>query len=318
MGRASGVVVGLDVGGTRAKGGWVGLDELERLDPAVLAERTRAIDTDVERGAGDLLDRLAELATELGWDGALGVGCPGVFDASTGVLLRSANLAPLDGVDLAAELGRRLGCPRDAVRVENDANAAAYGEQWLGAGRGVDDLVMLTLGTGIGSGIVLGGELFRGVTGKGAEVGHLVVKSLPEGGEEEPGLRCGCGAYGCLERLASATAAERRAEARGLTGDLRELARRARAAAGPERELMHAVGRDLGAGLLTVTALLDVTCFVIGGGFGRALDVLRPGIEEAYGERDYGNDPLRLLEARLGSSAGWVGAARLALDGVRG
>lgn len=306
------VFVGLDVGGTQVKGGAIRADELDRLDPEQVVGRTVTRDTDLERGASDLLDRLAAFARELGADGPLGLGCPGVYDGRSGVLLRSANLKVLEGVHLARELARRLDLEPPSVAVGNDADLAAYGEQWLGAGRGIDDLVMLTLGTGIGSGIVLAGELFTGSGGRGAEVGHMVVRARRHDEPQEPGLRCGCGAYGCLERLASASAARRRAVAAGLTPDLEQLARRARDSDGPERALLRAIGRDLGAGLLALTALLDVGTYVIGGGFGGALDLLRPGIQEVLAERDYGRDPPRLLSAQLGAAAGWIGAARLA------
>ena len=105
-----------------------------------------------------------------------------------------------------------------------------------------------------------------------------------------------------------------RAEQQGLTTDLRELAEAARQSDGRERQLLFEVGYDLGAGLLTATSALDVTCVVIGGGFGRALDVLQPGIDAAIGERDYGQATPLLIPAQLGPAAGWIGAARLALD----
>lgn len=306
-------VVGLDVGGTQVKGGWIEADELPDPDPGVLVERTRAIDTDLDRGVSDLLDRLAAFARELGLVDVLGVGVPGVFHPATGELLRSANMRAIEGVRLREELAARLDV--GAIAVDNDANAAAFGEQWLGAGRDVDDLILVTLGTGVGGAVVLSGEVFRGPTGRGGEIGHLVVRSRDAGEPEDPGLRCGCGAYGCLERVASATAARRRARAAGLTEDLEELHRRATEGSETERALFHDVGRDLGAGLLSAVALLDVTTVLVGGGFGAALDVLRPGIEEVLAERDYGNDPVVVRRAELGEAAGWIGAARGAVSG---
>jgi len=310
--------VGLDVGGTQVKGGFIRADELAASggapDVGELIPRTRAIDTLAERGGQDLLDRLIDFAHELTDDVpwpevALGVGVPGIFDPRSGILVRSANLRAVEGLDLVRALRGRMG-REQLVVVDNDANLAAVGESWLGAGRGLDDLLLITLGTGIGGGAIIGGQPYHGPTGRGGEIGHTVVRSLAHGESEDPDLRCGCGAYGCLERLASATAASRRARAAGLTDDLAELARCADAAPGPERELLHAVGRDLGAGLLAVDALLDVATVVIGGGFGRALKMLRPGIEEVFEERDYGGAGLRLLAAELGASAGWIGAAR--------
>jgi glucokinase len=193
------------------------------------------------------------------------------------------------------------------VRVENDANAAALGEQWLGAGRGVDDLLLLTLGTGIGGGLILGGRLIVG-EGLGGEAGHVVV--------EPAGPRCGCGAVGCIEALASARAASARAKAAGLPreapGDLERLAARAREGAVDEARLLRAIGRDLGHLLAVVTSLLDLRCYVFGGGFSAALDTLEAGMREGVDERCYGSRSasLRLLRASLGASAGWIGAAR--------
>ena len=305
-------IIGLDVGGTQVKGGWIETSEFPRPDPAVLEGRTRSIDTTLDSGVEDFLGRLVSFAEELGFDGALGVGVPGVFHAETGELQRSANMRPLEGVRLELALRGLLGTWPEAVVVDNDANAAAYGEQWLGAGRDVTDLILITLGTGVGGGVVLDGEVFRGPSGRGGEIGHLVVRSRERDAPEDEGMRCGCGAYGCLERVASATAARRRAREAGLPEDLEELHRRAADGSAAELALFHEVGRDLGAGILSAVALLDVTTVLIGGGFGRALEVLRPGIEEVLRERDYGSDAVVVRAAALGPSAGWIGAARSA------
>jgi glucokinase len=194
------------------------------------------------------------------------------------------------------------------VRVENDANVAAQGELWLGAARGERHALVVTLGTGIGGGVVLDGRLFVG-EGLAGEIGHVTVDAC--------GPQCGCGARGCLETLASASAASRRARERGLPaaapGDLELLATRARAAAGPERELLLEVGLDLGRGLASAVSLLDLRTFVLGGGFSAALDLLEPGIRRGLAERAYGERvaSVRLVRALLGPSAGWIGAACL-------
>ncbi|MFM7280881.1 MAG: ROK family protein, partial [Planctomycetia bacterium] len=127
------------------------------------------------------------------------------------------------------------------------------------------------------------------------------------------GPRCGCGRLGCLETLASATATIRRAGERGLSTDLAVLAQTARRATGPERQLLREVGCDLGGGLASVVTLLDLRCFVIGGGFGAALDTLLEGVHEGIAERCFGDrvTEVRVLPAELGADAGWIGAARL-------
>lgn len=296
--------VGIDVGGTRIKAGRAA------ADGTVLAER--AVDLP---GDGDGLARvLVELARELGAAGALGLAVPGLIDPARGLVTDSPNLPQLAGLPLRALLADALGLDERAVRLENDANAAALGEAWTGAARGEPDALVVTLGTGVGGGLLLGGELWRGA-GLAGEIGHVRI--------DPAGPRCGCGGRGCLETLASATAARRRARERGLPpeepGNLELLAERARAGGAAEAALLREVGRDLGLGLSTAVCLLDLRLFVVGGGFSAALDLLLPGILDgirsgAYGERA---DEVRVVRARLGGSAGWIGAARLALPDAR-
>ncbi|MEM1448476.1 MAG: ROK family protein [Planctomycetota bacterium] len=307
-------LVGLDFGGMSIKGG-----ALRAADGEVLATTSRPFDPSAP--ADEIFDRAAacvrELEDAVGASGAaVGLGCAGLFDRPTGRVLASANMPNLVGTSLSDGVGERLGGRR--VIVENDANVAAYGEQWLGAGREEKNLVLLTLGTGVGGGIVLDDELFVGPGGNAGEIGHTVIVQRPTGSpydapyHEE--LECTCGSYGCLERLVSATAAMRRARAAGRTDDLPALCDEARAADGPARQLLHAIGRDLGAGLSALVTLFDVGFFAIGGGFGAALDLLEAGAYEVLEDRRYGTEPARIVKATLGSDAGWIGAARLARD----
>lgn len=297
-------LVGLDLGGTSIKGGAVS-------EQGEILER-RSVEIDRTLGASGLIDSLAALSRALGASPRVGLGAPGLFDRERGVVLESPNLAFLEGVALRGELARRLSLAESAVVLENDANAAAIGEHWAGAGRGEADLLMVTLGTGVGGGLILDGELYSGAGGMAGEIGHVVV--------DPAGLPCGCGARGCLETLASATAAQRRAAILGLPrgepGNLILLAELARRGGGPERDLLFEVGLDLGRGLAGVLTLLDVRLFVIGGGFGAALDVLEPGIRAGLGERSYGRrlEHVRVVPAELGADAGWMGAARLTLS----
>ena len=292
-------LVGLDFGGTSIKAGaidWEGRIAGESSAPIELSA-----------GPQRVLDQAAELARRMGVQDKLGIGCAGVFERASGTLIESPNLRALDGVRLAHELGARLDLDPEAILVENDANVAALGEQWRGAARGIDDVLVVTLGTGIGGGLMLAGRLFTGPGGMAGEVGHLVV--------EPDGLLCGCGSHGCLETLASATAARRRAIAAGLPaeepGNLERLVARARAGEAAEQQLLHEIGIDLGCGLSYVVSLLDIDCFVFGGGFAPALDCMRDGIHEGVTRRLFGGRRLRLLQAQLGGSAGWIGAARL-------
>lgn len=303
MSVGQGLAVGLDIGGTSIKAGAV------EGTGAILAEsRREQPDRD---GYERLLDRCVDLATELSNDvrqDPLGVGVPGLVDVGGGLVLTSPNLPELDGRPLARDLEQRLGRPPGTVGLENDANAAAVGEGWVGAGAELPDFLLVTLGTGIGGGLILSGELVRGA-GMSGEIGHVKIQSPSDPSPPT----CGCGRRGCLETHASATATERRASEAGLERDLMKLTALAREAEGPERQLLDAVGFDLGLGLASTVNLLDLRAFVVGGGFSAALDMLAPGLRKgleagSYGDRLAG---VRIERARLGARAGWIGAARV-------
>jgi glucokinase len=292
----------VDVGGSALKLGVLARDGTRRSETSLPVRKGEAAAA-IFAGAARELRELAGGPPE-----RVGVGLPGLLDRDAGCVRQSPNLPWLVDVRVAEVLGEELGLPASAIRLENDANVAALGEQWLGAARGIEHFLLLTLGTGIGGGLILDGELFTG-EGQAGEPGHINI--------DPDGPPCGCGSRGCLEQFASATAARRRALERGLPreapGDLVRLAELARASAGPERELLAEVGYDLGRGLAQVLVLLDVRTFVFGGGFSAALDVLEPGIRRALREWAYGDrvSTVRLLSAGLGPSAGWIGAARL-------
>jgi glucokinase len=294
--------IGLDVGGSSIKAGRVD------TDGKILAQGQRRL------GAGasfeSLLSAAASLHSELGGGEHLGIGVPGLLDLSLGGVTDSPNLPYLDGEPLVSSLEQRLGLRSGAVRLENDANAAALGEDWLGSGRELTDFLFVTLGTGIGGGLILAGELYRG-HGMAGEIGHVKISRR--------GIRCGCERIGCLETFASATAARRRARKAGLPreapGDLEALDKAAALAPGPERQLLEEIGFDLGLGLASALNLLDLRAFVIGGGFSAAFSRLEPGIRRGLAEGSYGQrlDGVLLRPASLGPNAGWLGAARLGL-----
>lgn len=291
--------VGIDIGGTTVKAGALSGDgkTLEEV----------SVDPGFARGTGHALDVIASMAKDLGARHGLGVGVPGLLRRADGHVLDSPNIKGFRDLPLRAELARRLGFRPEQVVVENDANAAAIGEEWLGGGRGLGDFLLVTLGTGIGGGLILDGKLYAG-EGMAGEVGHIVV--------DPSGIACGCGSRGCVETLASATAAKRRAIAAGLPatapGDLKLLAERARAGHAPEKQLLREIGLDLGRGLAPVISLLDLQVFVFGGGFSAALDTLEEGLRAGAEERSYSarRAKLKFVRATLGPSAGWIGAAR--------
>jgi glucokinase len=292
-------LLGVDVGGSAVK--------LGRITPdgSIQAESSIEVARDTP-----LLDELAQAIRSLepSATGRVGVGFPGLLARDEGRILSSPNLTWMEGMDVVGELARRLGLAREDVLLENDANVAALGEQWLGGARGRRDMMLLTLGTGIGGGVVLGGELYVGA-GMAGEIGHVRVA--------DEGPRCGCGRVGCLETFASASSASRQAEELGLPaqrpGDLKLLAERARQGETPERELLARIGRHIGHALAQALLLLDIRCYVFAGGFSAALDLMTDGMRQGLDERAYGERAQRveLVRAALGSRAGWIGAARL-------
>ena len=289
--------VGVDLGGTAIKAGAISAS-------GQILER-RSIPAELDRGPQDLADRIADLARELDFGETVGIGVPGLLDREAGRVIMSANLHQIDGFALVDAVAERLEIPAGNVALENDANVAALGEAWAGAGREQADFLLVTLGTGVGGGIVLGGEIQIGAGGLAGEVGHICI--------DPNGPLCGCGKHGCLETLASATAASSRARELDLPEDLAELSAQATNGDRRAQELLRDVGLDLGRGLAAATVLLDLRVYVIGGGFGAALELLRPGIEAGLEERAYGRvaEDYTILPAELGADAGWVGAARI-------
>jgi glucokinase len=290
-------VIGVDLGGTKILAG--ALDG----DGRVLARNEVATPT---ASQDELLEGIAEAIEPLARDGvdALGFGIPSVLDRRTGVVLGSINI-PLEGVALADVFGRRFAVP---VAVENDANAAALAEWKLGAGRGRVSLVMLTLGTGVGGGIVLDGALYRGW----AELGHVVVVA------DGPPCQGTCTGRGHLEAVASGNAADRAAvRLWGAGATAEQLVDRAEGGDAEAVEALAEIGRLLGAGIGSFANMLDPELFVVGGGFGLAAwqFVFPPALEVARREAlEPARADLEIVPAELGGEAGLVGAGLLALE----
>ncbi|HEX6131140.1 MAG TPA: ROK family protein, partial [Actinomycetota bacterium] len=247
-------VIGVDVGGTKIAAGVVGRDgSVDRLTEVATPGGS-------EQGVLAALEELVErlLDDEVG---GIGLGVPSTVDQRTGRAISSVNI-PFADVPLRDLVGARFGLP---CGVDNDANAAAIGEWQAGAGRGARHLVMLTLGTGVGGGLILDGRPYRGAVGAAAELGHIVV--------EHDGRPCQgtCTGRGHLEAYATGGAASRDAEAAfGAGADSRVLLERAQE--GDERalEILDAIGRRLGSALGTIVNVFDPELIVIGGGWGEA------------------------------------------------
>jgi glucokinase len=310
-----GLACGIDVGGTKIAGGVVDVDGriLEELKVESPAEDTDAI----EDAIGDLV---AELSVRHEIE-RVGVGAAGYVDKGRGTVLFAPNLAWRD-VDLRAALEDRVDRP---VVVENDANAAAWGEFTFGAGKDVDDLLLVTVGTGVGGGVVLDGRLHRGAFGVAAEVGHLRI--VPNG------ALCGCGNHGCLEAYGSGTALVRETRAAITSGapgaaDLLERAggdvekidgpfiSEAAADGDPlATEQLTRLSTWLGEGIASISAVLDPAVVVVGGGVSEAGDLLIDPLRDAFERSITGREHRPVAEIRpaeLGNRAGMIGAADLA------
>lgn len=292
-------VIGVDVGGTKILSGLVGRDGTlgAHREYATPVESEDALLEGLEAAVRELLDESVV---------AVGFGIPSRIDQRAGVAIGSVNI-PLVDVPFRDVMSERLGLP---VAIDNDGNAAAIAEWRVGAGRGTNDMVMVTLGTGVGGGLILGGRPYRGSIGAGGELGHVVVV--------HDGLPCGCGGFGHLEAYVSGKAAdERAAEAFGPAADAHRLVRLATEGDARALEILTEMGRKLGSGLGSVVNLFDPELIVIGGGFAAAGDLLLGPAREVM-EREtlkpiHGG---RIVRAELGTSAGMIGAALVAFDAV--
>lgn len=299
---------GIDVGGTKCLG--VVLDD----DGRVVAEWRRP----TPRGAEAIIDTLAALVGDMGRVDTLGIGVPGLVTRE-GVLRAAPNLVDIADFAVGPLLSARLGID---VAVDNDATCAAIAEWLVGAGRGTSDLVMVTLGTGIGGGVVAGGRLVRGVNGFAGEIGHMVV--------DPDGPPCPCGRRGCWERYASGSGLGRLAREAAVGGRLPRVVQ----LAGGDPELVRGedvrsaaeegdpdalavideFARWVAVGLVSLTNALDPEVFVLGGGLAASPEIYLGPIAHWFDELLYApalRPHPRLLFAELGEHAGAVGAALL-------
>jgi glucokinase len=307
--------IGVDVGGTGTKAGIV------NRDGEILLRVSRP--TDPSAGTKGIIGVVEELLARAGDSGAaidaIGVGAAGFIHAPSGSVTFAPNLT-YDDPHIALALFGRTGLP---VIVDNDANAAAWGERRFGTARGATDMVLLTVGTGIGSGIVANGHLVRGHTGAGAEFGHVVID--PEG------PHCNCGLRGCLEQFASGRAIARIArdavgtdqassilDFSGSIDDItaEHVGKAARERDETARSVLRRAGNYLGIGLSNIANLFDPEVIVLGGGVVAAGEpYLGPARDRLFAMTTaQRRRPMRLDVTTLGTTAGIVGAAALAFD----
>ena len=294
-------VIGVDVGGTKTLAAVVNRQgEIEEhvVHPTDVSSQEALL-------AG--LDAIVEEAREGREIAALGFGIPSRVDQRTGRAVASVNI-PLAGVDFRDRMRERHSLP---VGIDNDANAATIGEWHAGAARGARYVVMLTLGTGVGGGLILDDRPYRGASGVGAELGHIVI------GLDGP--PCGCGGHGHLESYAAGPVADRAArELYGKGSDGHELVERARKGEPEAVEALAEIGRRLGAGIASFVNVFEPELVVVGGGFGTAGELLlgparevlaREGLEPA-------RDTVKVVPAQLGFYAGVIGAGMVAFEAL--
>lgn len=290
-------VIGVDLGGTKILAGLVDRDgsvlERRRVETPIASQE-------------ELVAALEATVADVLADGVAAIGCgvPSVLDRRTGRALASTNI-PLEGISLGDRLRERFGVP--AV-VENDANVAALAEWRRGAGVGAESLVLLTLGTGVGGGLVLDGRLYRGW----AELGHVVVQA------DGPPCQGTCTGRGHLETLVSGNAADRVAqELWGAGATAEQLVGAAREGDPAAVEALAAMGALLGAGIGSLVNVFEPDLVIVGGGFGTAAaDFLFPAALEVARREALApaREGLRIVEAALGSDAGVIGAGLLAFE----
>ena len=329
--------IGVDLGGTNLR--IAAVDEAGKmLEKITLGTKVvRGRETVIHDMCSAIQALVARFGGSAGQLSGIGIGVPGIIEMQTGMLRESPNLPGWSDYPVREEIERRLGT---RVVLENDANAAALGEKWLGAAADVDDMCMITLGTGVGGGLVLDGRIWHGMTGMAGELGHINV--------DPDGPPCGCGSNGCLEQYASATAIKRMAMEAIASGAAPELARAMSedpefsskgvyqmAVQGdtPAREIFGKAGCALGIVLADLINIFNLPMYVIGGGVSSAWEAFAPAIFEQVRRNSFvyratappeqaggmpgtkAPDQARrytiITRALLGSDAGLFGAARL-------
>lgn len=308
------IVVGVDIGGTAIK---VGICSLE-------GELLHTFEgpTEVEKGSDTICSNIAKYARAIvdespfGWEQVegVGIGVAGFLDIPNGIVKFSPNL-PLQNVSLKAYLEEKL---EKKVLINNDANVAALGEAWAGAGKGVDHCVCYTLGTGVGGGVIVGGKIVEGCNGMAGELGHMSIVPDLEA------IQCGCGKMGCLETVSSATGIIKMAKDAVERGDrtslsfvegimAKDVIDAAKAGDEVAIRIVNRAAFYLGKSMALLAVVLNPQRFIIGGGVSNAGEFLFEQIREVF--RKYApesaQEDVEIVPATLGNNAGVVGAAGL-------
>lgn len=314
------LVIGVDVGGTNLRAA--------SIDKNGMILRRKSRPSNAKRGIESLIQNLVSVLKEMMEEESIsgvGIGIPGVIDVKNGILTQAPNISRVKNYPIREKLEQELGTAID-LALENDANCAALGEWWLGAGKEADSLIIVTLGTGLGGGVILNGSLWRGVSGMAGEIGHMTI--------DPDGPRCNCGNFGCVESFVSAEAIRRMVKEGLRDKNLKTIVRdqikhlpvhdipeiigkAARVGDRFSREIWEAFGRALGIAIANLTNLLNVEMIIIGGGLSNSIDLfIRPAMIEA--RKRALRAPLENVEIKnseLGDDAGLLGAGYLALLG---
>jgi len=294
--------IGVDLGGTNLRAAAIDCTGriLEKISGSTKLSAGRDAVT------SDIAAAIERLRVSLGTEKlvGIGIGAPGFIIMEKGIITDSPNLPGFENFPIRDEIELLLRAP---VILENDANAAALGEKWMGAGREVDDLVLLTLGTGIGGGIVMQGRVLHGFVGMAGELGHMTV--VPNGNP------CGCGNTGCLEKHASATAVSCMAKMMGLGDDLTSEDVYHLAVEGNSKAhvVFHMMGQALGIAIANLVDVFNFPLYLLSGGMLPAWDLFAPAMFEECRRRSFvfRNTNTRIEKAILGNEAGLYGAAYL-------
>jgi len=310
---------GIDLGGTNIKAGIV--DENQKI--AMQTSAPTGAERSAEEVIADMAGLVKQLMEELKIDesalAGIGVGCPGLVDAEAGIVRYSNNIS-WENVALVQELGKYFSC---GIRISNDANCAALGEVKAGAAKDVSNAILLTLGTGVGGGIIINGKMVTGTTGAGGEIGHIHIE------DNEPDA-CGCGNHGCLEQYASATGVVRLAERKLAASSQDSVLRAAKENGGISAkavfdavkegdalacEVAEQFGDYLGKGLAAIAGVVNPEVFVLGGGVSKAGEILCEYVSKYYIKYVFhGSKDAQFKLATLGNDAGIYGAAKLVLE----
>lgn len=295
--------IGVDLGGTNLRVAAIDSrgEILERVsEPAIFESGARPVIDEIVKVIETVRDRVGADRLQ-----GVGIGVPGFIDIEAGVVIGSANLPGFQGLPVRDEIQRRLGKP---IILENDANAAALGEMWVGAGKDVKNLALLTLGTGIGGGIIIDGKVLHGFLGMAGEFGHMTI--FPDGNP------CGCGNCGCLEKHASATAIAALGRMMHFgcevnsSAKVYELARE-----GNDRALrvFDSMGRALGIAIANLINVFNFPLYLLSGGPLPAWDLFAPSMFAEVNKRSFtfARTGTRIEKGLLGSDAGLFGAAYL-------